>query len=329
MATAKPKWDDLRVFLEVARQGSVHAAAKRLMLDHSTVCRRIGKLESLLAVKLLDRSRKGIVVRSEAQFLLKHIEKMEFHAGSVQEAAVRRSADGMQVVRIATMEGMASQYLARRLPELYVFAPNLKVELVSNPQSVDLSRKEADVFLSFFNPKAAGLTSSKLAQFALHLYVSQSYVCQHGFPRSRDDLTRHAFVGYIDDLLAIPAVRWLDDVIINPRMAFQSNSIIAQTNAAAAGLGIVLLPTFVGATVEGLQRLLSDVVVYRDVWVSIRAEQAYQRRIKSVVQFLERIFQRDRDFLLGVPDRLEATGQSGGKRPKANGKHPETLPQQR
>ncbi len=49
------KWDDLRIFLEVARQGSVHAAAKKLKLDHSTVCRRIGKLEDLLAIKLLDR----------------------------------------------------------------------------------------------------------------------------------------------------------------------------------------------------------------------------------------------------------------------------------
>ena len=68
------KWDDLRIFLEVARQGSVHAASKRLKLDHSTVTRRIGKLESLLSVKLLDRSRKGITVREEAQALLKHIE---------------------------------------------------------------------------------------------------------------------------------------------------------------------------------------------------------------------------------------------------------------
>ena len=83
------KWDDLRIFLEVARQGSVHAAAKRLKLDHSTVCRRIGKLESLLAVKLLDRSRKGIAVREEAQALLKHIEQMDMHASSLEDAVTR------------------------------------------------------------------------------------------------------------------------------------------------------------------------------------------------------------------------------------------------
>ena len=88
------KWDDLRIFLEVARQGSVHAASKRLKLDHSTVTRRIGKLESLLSVKLLDRSRKGIAVREEAQALLKHIEQMDMHANSLEDT---RHAHGQRV----------------------------------------------------------------------------------------------------------------------------------------------------------------------------------------------------------------------------------------
>src|SRR3954453_12237473 len=100
-----PKWDDLRIFLEVARHGSVHAAARQLRLDHSTVCRRIGRLETLLAVKLLDRNRKGVFVRPEAQGLLQHVEGMDQHASSLAEFMV---GDESKVVRIATMEGIAS-----------------------------------------------------------------------------------------------------------------------------------------------------------------------------------------------------------------------------
>ena len=292
------KWDDLRVFLEVARQGSVHAAAKRLRLDHSTVCRRIGKLESRLSVKLFDRTRKGIVIRNEANDLLKHIEKMEFHASSLQDEVVRAGSDAVQSVRIATMEGIASQYLARRLPALARFAPNVSIELVSIPQTVDLSRKEADVFLSFFNPKAPGLTSALYAEFALHLYASLDYLRAHGAPKNRDDLVNHVFVGYIEDLLAIHAVRWLDELIAAPKMSFTSNSILAQSNAAPGGLGIVLLPTFVGAHSSGLQRVLPEVSVVRDVWVSVRSEQRYQPRIKAVARFLRHIFEEDREFLL-------------------------------
>jgi DNA-binding transcriptional LysR family regulator len=70
VSPASVKWDDLRVFLEVARLGSVHAAAKRLRLDHSTVCRRIGKLESGLSVKLLNRTRGGVSVRADVHEVL-------------------------------------------------------------------------------------------------------------------------------------------------------------------------------------------------------------------------------------------------------------------
>ena len=299
------KWDDLKMFLEVARHGSVHAAARKLKLDHSTVCRRIGRLESLLAVKLFDRSRKGIAVRREAQGLLKHIEQMDRHAGSLEDAFARSKNGQTQVVRIATMEGIASGYLARRLPALEQFGPGVKIELVSIPQAVDLNRKEADVFLSFFNPDARGLKSALFGTFSLFLYCSKEYLRRYGTPRKREDLDAHVFVGYIDDLLAINAVRWLDEVVTAPVMSFHSNSVFAQCNAAVSGLGITLLPTFVGEGVTGLQRVLSDEVsVQRDVWVSVRTEQSHLSRIKAVTQFLKYIFAHDVEFLSGAVDEL-------------------------
>jgi DNA-binding transcriptional LysR family regulator len=307
MSPNAAKWDDLKMFLEVARHGSVHAAAKRLRLDHSTVCRRIGRLESLLAVKLFDRSRKGIAVRREAQGLLKHIEQMDRHAGSLEDAFVRGKSSETQVVRIATREGIASGYLARRLPALQQFGPDIKIELVSIPQAVDLNRKEADVFLSFFNPDARGLKSALFGTFSLFLYCSKEYLRRHGTPRTRGDLDAHVFVGYIDDLLAINAVRWLDEVVTAPAMSFHSNSVFAQCNAAVSGLGIALLPTFVGEGVPGLQRILADrVSVQRDVWVSVRTEQSHLSRIKAATQFLKQIFACDAEFLLGKTNRLPA-----------------------
>jgi DNA-binding transcriptional LysR family regulator len=299
MSAGPVKWDDLRVFLEVARQGSVHAAAKRLHLDHSTVCRRVGKLESLLSVKLLNRTRKGVTVRTDAHGLLKHIENMDIHANALEDAVVRGSVGASQLVRVATMEGLASQYVARRLPMLAQFDASVKLELVSIPQSVDLSRKEADVFLSFFNPRTPGLTSKRIASVAMHLYCSPAYLQRRGTPKTLVDLADHDFVGYIEELLAIDAVRWLDDLVPHPRMVFHSNSILAQCNAAIGGLGIVMLPTFVAYGVAGLQRLFATTSVQRDVWLSVRSEQGHLPRIKAVTRFLTSIFEHDRAFLLG------------------------------
>jgi DNA-binding transcriptional LysR family regulator len=302
MSLASARWDDLRTFLEVARQGSVHGAAKHLRLDHSTVCRRIGRLEALLSVKLLDRSRKGIVVREEAQALLSHIKKMELHASALEDALARTEAT--QTVRIATMEGIASCYLARCLGALPRFAPNVKIELVSIPQTVDLSRKEADIFLSFFDPKTRGLRSELFGRFSLFLYCAPEYKRRHGVPRDRDELQDHIFVGYIDDLLAIHAVRWLDELVTEPNMSFHSNSILAQCSAAVCGLGIVLLPTFVAADVAGLERILPELSVQREAWISVRTEQSHLGRIKAVTRFLRFIFERDAEFLSGNPRDL-------------------------
>jgi DNA-binding transcriptional LysR family regulator len=306
VASNTVKWDDLRVFLEVARQGSVHSAAKRLKLDHSTVCRRIDKLETHLSLKLLDRTRRGVVVRSEAKSLLKHVREMEKHASYVDDVVMHDDdAEARQTVRVATMEGIASCYLARRLPALAKFSSKVDIELVSIPQTVDLSRKEADIFISFYNPNNRGLKSALFGKFSLHLYCSPHYLRKHGMPDSLDDLQKHVFVGYIDELLAIHAVRWLDEVVLNPKMSFQSNSILAQRNAAAEGMGIVLLPTFVAAGVSGLQRVLPDQIsVRREIWVSVRTEQNHLARIKAVTQFMKHIVNADTDFLMGKTAQL-------------------------
>jgi DNA-binding transcriptional LysR family regulator len=299
------KWDDLRVFLEVARQGSVHSASKRLKLDHSTVCRRISKLETTLSMKLLDRTQRGILLREEARDLVRHIEKMEVHANSLEDVVTSDHSRDVQTVRIATMEGIASRYIARRLPLLERTTPNLKLELVSIPQSVDLSRKEADIFLSFFNPPTAGLTNYLIAKFSLYLFCSGKYSAKYGMPRSLKELADHRFISYIDEMVVINAVRWLDDVVTNPNVVFHSNSIIAQCSAAVDGLGIVMLPTFCGSDVPGLVRVLPDETrVEREVWMSVRVEQSHLKRIRAVMQFLTQAFKHDRAFLMGETDRL-------------------------
>jgi DNA-binding transcriptional LysR family regulator len=306
MQSSVVKWDDLRVFLEVARQGSVHSAAKRLKLDHSTVCRRIDKLETRLSLKLLDRTRRGVVVRSEAKSLLKHIREMENHASYFEDVVTRDAAEARQIVRIATMEGIASCYLARRVPTLSQFSAKVSIELVSIPQTVDLSRKEADMFISFYNPNSRGLKSALFGNFSLFLYCSPDYLRKHGTPHNLEQLQSHTYVGYIDDLLAIHAVRWLDEVVLNPKMSFQSNSILAQRNAAAEGMGIVLLPTFVAAGVSGLQRVLPEQIsARREIWVSVRTEQSHLARIKTVTQFMKHIVNADADFLMGKTERLD------------------------
>lgn len=294
----QPSWDDLKILLELSRHATFQAASKKIGVDHTTVCRRVARIEASLGLKLVDRSKNGIVIRAEAAELLKHIENMEWQAQVLFQRAYTKD-EGKKLVRVATMEGLASGYIAPRLALLHQSHPEIRVELVSTPLAVDIGKREADILISFFNPQPKRLRSKKLVECALHLYCSEAYSKRKGLPIVDDELRDHDFIGYIDELLAIDAVRWLRDLVPSPRMTFCSNSVLAQRAAASSGMGIVMLPTFVSMDAKDLQAIQPDkFCVKRDIWISVAADPGYLSPIRTVTKFLTEAFESDSDFML-------------------------------
>jgi DNA-binding transcriptional LysR family regulator len=287
-------WDDIKVFLHAARGGSLGSAAKRLRVDQSTISRRIAHLESSLGMALFERLPSGLRVNEAGERLLCHAERIESAVIAMRED-VQCGGSGMAGrVRLATMEGIASLYLASRFARLRQRHPNLTVELLTSPQTVSVNRREADLFLSFFLPTGQGMVSERLGCFQLGLYGSQSYFDRNGFPESASDLGRHSFITYIDDLIQLDSVRWLDDVIKNPTVSFHSNSMIAQMNAAAGGLGLVLLPSFAVEGREDLVPVFHDKMsTARELWINVHTDLQFVPRIRAVSSFLKSTFQAD------------------------------------
>jgi len=295
-------WDDLRVFLHAARAGNLSQTAKRLRLDHSTVSRRIAQMEASLGVAVFERHRTGLRLNEIGERLLGHAERMESAVIAVQEEASAGEAGELSgTVRLATMEGIASLYLAQRFARLRRTAPRLTVELVTSAQTVYVHKREADLFVSFFRPPGPGLVSERIGRFRLGLFASRGYLDGHGTPASLRDLQEHWFVSYIEDLIQVDSVRWLADVIEDPRVAFHSNSMIAQMNAAAGGLGLVLLPTFASDGRADLVPVLPEVAsTTREVWLNVHSDLQFSPRIRAVGSFLKNILKEDPDMQVGL-----------------------------
>jgi DNA-binding transcriptional LysR family regulator len=286
-------WDDLKVFLHAARGGSLGSAAKRLRVDQSTVSRRIAHLECTIGMALFERLPSGLRVNEAGERLLCHAERIESAVIAMREDLQGGSRMAGRV-RLATMEGIASLYLASRFSRLRQQYPDLTIELLTSPQTVSVNRREADLFLSFFMPTGLGMVSEKLGCFQLGLYGSRSYFDREGMPESPADLTRHSFVTYIDDLIQLNSVRWLDDVIKNPTVCFHSNSMIAQMNAAAGGLGLVLLPSFATDGRDDLVPVLHDrLSTSRELWINVHNDLQFVPRIRAVSGFLKAMFKAD------------------------------------
>jgi len=113
-------------------------------------------------------------------------------------------------------------------------------------------------------------------------------------PERPADLARHSFVTYIDDLIQLDSVRWLDDIIRNPPVSFHSNSMIAQMNAAAGGIGLVLLPSFAVAGRHDLVPVLHEKMsTTRDVWINVHSDLQFVPRIRAVSSYLKAMFKSD------------------------------------
>jgi DNA-binding transcriptional LysR family regulator len=291
-------WNDLVYFLELARQSRLAPAARRLKVDHTTVSRRIAELEKSLSVKLFDRKPDGFVLTEHGHRLFAIAERIEQEASAVPQALGSDNATAMGRVRVATMEGIAAFFLAERFTELALKNPGITVELVTERHLISLTKREADIFISFVHPTGPRLVVKKLGSFRLALYSSPAYLARRGMPKDRAELAAHTFIDYVEDLVAIQPVHWLLDVLEPSNVAFRSSSMHAQQNAVAAGAGIGLLPLFSAKTNPGLVPVLADEVrVYRDVFLSLHEDLEFMTRVRSVSRHLTHIFDRDKNFL--------------------------------
>jgi DNA-binding transcriptional LysR family regulator len=295
--------------LEIARQGSIYGAAKVLNVDHSTVTRRLAHVEHVFERQLFDRSSKGISPRQDTESIIAHIRMMEVHALAMRDELVA-ARTAPRTVRIATMEGLASGYLARRIESIAGDKDEIRIALFSNPHIVDLLKKETDIFLSFFDPKTPGLISEKVGDIAVYLYGSEAYAQRHGLPQSAADLPAHRYVSYIPEMVTIESVRWLEEILPEPFVVFCSNSVIAQRNAAESGKGLAALPVFVGEESQLLFRVLPEQIsITRPVWISVTRDQHLIKGVRQTAKAIADVFAGDAALLMGrEPWLLGKTG---------------------
>lgn len=291
-------WNDLVFFLELARQGRLMPAARRLKVDHTTVSRRISELEKDLAVKLFERRSDGFVLTEDGHRLFAIAEKMEGLGLTVLETIRAAPSELSGRIRLTTMEGIAAFYLTERLLEFNERHPDILVELVTERHLINLSKREADISISFVPPLGPRLNVRRAGVFRLGLFASPAYLERRGVPQSRAELPHHDFVDYVVDLIAIPKVHWILDVLDPEHVVFRSSSMTAQQNAIAAGRGIGLLPFFSARKDPRLVGVLLDSVrVERELFIAVHEDIQFLGRVRALTRFLFDLFDKDAGYL--------------------------------
>jgi len=233
------RWDDVRIFLAVARAGSLGQAARRLRLDTSTVSRRLRALEESLGAKLFERTRQGLIATRMGEQMLPAAEAIESSHASLTRAtsALETIAEGK--VRVSVPPGMADAFIAPALTRLHARHPGISLELDTSIRVVDLARHEADLALRSLAPKGAELVVTKLLHAAWVVAASPAFARELGKVRTWRD---PPWIDWDYDLASMPAAIWLTRYAKGAAIALRTNHVGAQLKAAESGLGLLLVP---------------------------------------------------------------------------------------
>ncbi|MCB2135093.1 MAG: LysR family transcriptional regulator [Rhodobacteraceae bacterium] len=281
-------WDDLRVFLAVARTESLSGAGKILRLDPATVGRRIAKLEEAMAARLFARSPQGYALTAEGQRLIGHAVRAEQAVvGAMEE--VRGEAGGLSgQIRIGAPDGSANYLLPQVIAAICDDHPGLDVQIVALPRVFNLSKREADMAIAVSRPAAGRLTVQKLTDYKLHLAASRRYLAAHPPIRTLADLSGHRLIGYIPDLIFDKELDYLAETGMET-VTLASNSVSVQFNWVRHGAGVAIVHDFALSAAPDLVRILPDQLSLTRSFYLIR--HADDRRVDRLNRFAELLAQ--------------------------------------
>lgn len=280
-------WDDLQFFLAVARTGQLSGAARQLRTSHVTVSRRIDRLEGSLKLRLFERNPRGYELTAMGRRLVETAERMEAEAERMNVDLLGDGAGQRGLLRMATPEGFGSYFSRNLLGPFSRRYPNIALELITLPQIMALSRREADISVVLDPPKASPYRSEKISDYSLHIFAARSYLEQHPPILTRDQLLDHPFIGYIEEMIFAPGLDYLGEVHPGIRASVKSSSIFNQLAATKLGLGLCVLPHFIAGRRPDLQIVLpEEVALRRSYWLTTHRDVGTMPRERSVMAFL-------------------------------------------
>ncbi|MBK7156364.1 MAG: LysR family transcriptional regulator [Sandaracinaceae bacterium] len=295
-------WNDVRYFLALARTGSVRAAGAALSVSHSTVLRRVEALEERLHARLFDRSRDGYVLSDAGRQMLAGAERIEAEMAALERGVVGQDERLQGPVSITCSDAYMSRILVTALAGLTREHPGIELALTIDGRPFDLARREADIAvraLAVDGVPPEFLLGQKVVPIMLSSYVGVAHAARLD-PELPGSATRWA--SYDDRKLQESMIAGSSHPSVPAWGSFASVELMVQ--AAEHGLGLAMLPTYVGDRVPALRRLARpDLRHVGDFWVLSHPDLRDNARIRKTRAAVADALRAEATLFRGTPDQ--------------------------
>lgn len=279
-------WEDLRVFLAVARAGSLSGAARHLGVDQATISRRLAALEEELGVRLVDRLPRASRLTKVGSAILTEVVEIEEKSFSVVRKCQAFTTAAKAKLSITAPPILARHFIAPHINELSNSYPDLQLSILSEPQFVSLSKMEADVALRLSAPIDDTDIAKKIGRMKFALYAASDYA-------QRDTPNEWAFIGYHESQSDFAHKRWLYEVVGKRRVACEVADLSNQYEAACTGIGVAGLPRFLADPQSRLARLDDPQapMLELDIWIAKHPDRRDDPVVRAVSLAIESLLQ--------------------------------------
>jgi DNA-binding transcriptional LysR family regulator len=289
LALDQLSWDDVRYFLCLARSGSLSAAARLLAVEHSTVARRIGALETAIQLRLFNRLPRGWQLTDEGKTLLEAAERIELEAHAFGRAIQGMTA--MQgTVRLSAPPALSSHFLMPLMAQRYKEWEGIQLDLVGEIRAANLHRRDADLALRLSRPEEPGLMARRLGSAGYGLYGSSRW--------KRVARAKRQYIGYGEALQGGPHRAWLAQCADGAPYVLAASDFAILHQACRSGLGLTILPHFIARNDEALIEFDSGLdAMQRDIWLTVHPDLRRSPRVQRIAGLLAQIVQEQAALL--------------------------------
>lgn len=286
-------WDDLRLFLAVARSGSISGAAKALDVQHSTVSRRMRQLEDKLGARLLERKRSGYELTEAGENVHQAALRMENEVLDVDGALLGKDTVLTGPLRVTAINNMASSVLMPMFASFNQAHPQVELHVIVSNDDASLSQREADVAIRLTNTPTDTLIGKRMVTVASTIYGQRDYIDQVHQQGSEPKWLGVTCCHFHRS--------WTKQSCGNQPHNFISDDTLLTQSAIRQGLGVSYLPCFMGDSDPQLARHCDpDPAHDLGLWILLHPDLKRTARVLAFRDHMINVINEQRDLFEGT-----------------------------
>ncbi len=282
-------WDDLRLLVALADEGSLRRAAARAGVSSATVLRRVSALEAACKGRLLERGPDGASPTLLGQQVIDIARTMQAPVTELEHLVAERRGERSWVA-VTVTQGLGVNWLIPQFKAFQDSHPLIGIDFRISNTVADILRFDSDLAIQMTPPTAADVVAIRLGRMHFELFASEDYLKAHGRPASREALRNHRLIEQWDGHVSNGHLANLLGPVRPIQIVAKVHGSCGAIAAIENGIGIGALPNYSVAFGNKVVPLDLPVTAYRDIWLTYRRETRHSPAVEQAIRWLKGVF---------------------------------------